>query len=115
VDHRTLDAETAQAFSPKVPIAYAGRSYPMRPFFGDTHRHRHVDDAGAFGCRLTPRDAYRFAKGQEITASSGQAVSVAALDFLVVSDHSDNMELLPRSVRRQAAHVGGSDRKRWYD
>ena len=29
-------------------------------------------DAGAFGARLSPRDAYRFAKGEEIIASSGQ-------------------------------------------
>ena len=29
-------------------------------------------DAGAFGCRLGPKDAYRFAKGEEVTASMGE-------------------------------------------
>ena len=29
-------------------------------------------DAGAFGARLGPKDAYRLAKGEEITASRGQ-------------------------------------------
>jgi hypothetical protein len=40
-------------------------------------------DAGAFGARLSPKDAYRFAKGEEITASSGQPVKLSRpLDFL---------------------------------
>ena len=60
-------------------------------------------DAGAFGARLGPRDAYRFAKGEEITASSGQRVKLSRpLDFLVVADHSDNMGFFPRALRRQA-------------
>ncbi len=53
-------------------------------------------DAGAFGARLTPRDAYRFAKGEEIIASSGQLAKLSRpLDFLVVTDHSDNMGFFP--------------------
>jgi hypothetical protein len=49
-------------------------------------------DAGSFSARLSPKDAYRFAKGEEITASSGQPVKLSRpLDFLVVADHSDNM------------------------
>jgi hypothetical protein len=37
---------------------YAGRSFPIRPFFGDTHLHTSFSmDAGAFGARLNPRDA----------------------------------------------------------
>jgi hypothetical protein len=53
-------------------------------------------DAGAAGCRLGPRDAYRFAKGQQVTASSGQPVRLARpLDFLVVADHSDGFGLFP--------------------
>jgi len=43
---------------------YAGRTYPMRPLFGDTHLHTSFSmDAGAFGARIGPRDAYRFARG----------------------------------------------------
>ena len=49
-------------------------------------------DAGAFGARLGPKDAYRFAKGEEVIASSGQRAKLSRpLDFLVVTDHSDGM------------------------
>ena len=46
--------------------------------------------------RLGPRDAYRFAKGEEVMASSGQLAKLSRpLDFLVVTDHSDNMGFFP--------------------
>src|SRR5687768_8165941 len=80
-------SEAAQrAYSP-----YAGRSYPTRPYFGDTHLHTSFSmDAGAFGARLGPREAYAFAQGHEVTASSGQRAKLSRpLDFLVVADHSD--------------------------
>ena len=51
------------AYSP-----YVNRDFPTRPFFGDTHLHTAFSmDAGAFGARLSPRDAYRFARGEQIT------------------------------------------------
>jgi hypothetical protein len=117
-DTGTLDAETAQELSRKVPYSpYAGRTYPMRPFFGDTHLHTAMSmDAGAFGCRLGPRDAYRFAKGQEITASSGQAVRLSrSLDFLVVADHSDNMGFFPDLFAGKPQMLADPTGKRWYD
>jgi len=77
---------------------YAGRSFPTRVFWGDTHLHTAMSmDAGAFGARLKPADAYRFARGEEVTASTGLRVRLARpLDFLVVADHSDNMGFFPR-------------------
>ena len=37
---------------------YAGRNFPTRVFWGDTHLHTGMSmDAGAFGARLTPEDA----------------------------------------------------------
>src|SRR5262245_44411245 len=76
---------------------YAGRDFPTRPYFGDTHLHTSVSmDAGAFGARIDPRGAYRFARGEQVTASSGQPVKLSRpLDFLVVADHSDNMGFFP--------------------
>jgi hypothetical protein len=57
-----------QAYSP-----YVTQNLPTHVYFGDTHLHTAASfDAGAFGARLTPRDAYRFARGEEIMASSGQ-------------------------------------------
>jgi hypothetical protein len=87
-----------KAFASKRPYSpYAGRNFPARPLFGDTHLHTSFSmDAGAFGARLTPQDAYRFARGEEITASSGQRVKLArSLDFLVVADHSDGFGFFP--------------------
>ncbi len=60
----TLDKQKAEkVFPAKTPYSpYAGRNYPTRPYFGDTHLHTSFSmDAGAFGARLGPRDAYRFA------------------------------------------------------
>ena len=67
-------------------------------YFGDTHLHTSDSmDAGAFGCRLGPKDAYRFAKGEEVTASMGERVRLSRpLDFLVVTDHSDGLGFFPQ-------------------
>jgi hypothetical protein len=73
-------------------------------------------DAGAFGARVAPRDAYRFARGEEITASSGQPVRLSRpLDFLVVADHSDNMGFFPDLYAGKPAILADPTGKRWYD
>ena len=39
---------------------YVGVSYPENVYWGDTHLHTGLSlDAGAFGARLSPEDAYR--------------------------------------------------------
>jgi hypothetical protein len=54
---------------------YAGRNFPTRVFWGDTHLHTGMSlDAGAFGATLTPDDAYKFARGAEVVSSTGQKV-----------------------------------------
>src|SRR5699024_10309492 len=98
-DVGTLDAAALQAVYKGRPYSpYAGRNFPTRPFFGDTHVHTGMSmDAGAAGARLMPADAYRFAKGEQVMASSGQPVRLSRpLDFLVVADHSDNMGFFPK-------------------
>ncbi len=77
-----------EAYSP-----YARRTFPERPLWGDTHLHTSLSmDAGGFGNRLGLREAYRFARGEEVMASSGQPVRLARpLDWLVITDHSDGM------------------------
>ena len=76
---------------------YANRNFPSRPYFGDTHLHTAYSmDAGASGTRLTPRDAYRFAKGEQVSSNTGQPVKLSRpLDFLVVADHSDGFGFFP--------------------
>ncbi|MEM6680730.1 MAG: DUF3604 domain-containing protein [Pseudomonadota bacterium] len=69
-----------------------GRDYPTRLLWGDTHLHsRNSADAYSLGnMNLSPADAYRFARGQVLTAHNGQKVKLRRpLDFLVVSDHAE--------------------------
>ncbi len=106
-----------QAF-PKRPYSpYADRNFPTRPYFGDTHLHTSFSmDAGAFGARVAPRDAYRFARGDQIMASSGQPVKLSRpLDFLVVADHSDNMGFFPDLFAAKPEVMADPTGKQWYD
>jgi len=66
-------------------------------YWGDTHLHTSYSaDAGMIGNTLGPDVAYRFALGHEIKTSSGQpARLIRPLDFLVVSDHAENLGLSP--------------------
>jgi len=71
-------------------------------------------DAGAFGARLTPRDAYRFARGEEVTASSGQPAKLSRpLDFLVVADHSDGMGFFPLLLAGGPTIQADSQGRKW--
>ena len=118
-DVGTLDKESAEkVFPPKQAYSpYAGRNFPTRPLFGDTHLHTMYSfDAGAFGARLGPSDAYRFAKGEEVIASSGQPAKLSRpLDFLVVADHSDNMGFFPDLLAGKPEILADPTGRRWYD
>ena len=118
-DAGQLDAAAAKkAFPAKPPYSpYAGRDYPTRPLFGDTHLHTSYSmDAGAFGARLTPRDAYRFARGEELLSSSGQPVKLSRpLDFLVVADHSDGFGFFPLLMSGDPQLLATEQGRRWYD
>ncbi|MGB2819011.1 MAG: DUF3604 domain-containing protein [Burkholderiaceae bacterium] len=96
---------------------YAGRTFPTRPLFGDTHLHTGFSmDAGAFGARLTPRDAYRFARGEEVTSNTGQPVKLSRpLDFLVVADHSDGMGFFPQLMSADPELLATPQGRKWYD
>ena len=96
---------------------YAGRNFPTSVFWGDTHLHTGMSmDAGAFGARLMPDDAYRFAKGQELVSSTGQKVRLGRpLDFLVVADHSDNMGFFPKLHAGDPTMLADPTGRRWYD
>jgi hypothetical protein len=118
-DTGTLDpAAGARAFPAKPSYSpYTGRNYPTRPYFGDQHLHTAASmDAGAFGARLTARDAYRFAHGEEITASSGQPAKLSRpLDWLVVADHSDNMGFFPDLFAGKPEMLANPTGRKWYD
>ncbi|MBP9035960.1 MAG: DUF3604 domain-containing protein [Pseudomonadales bacterium] len=114
----TLDRASAErSDAPRPYSPYANHSFPTRPLFGDTHLHTAASfDAGAFGARLTPRDAYRFARGEQVTASSGQPARLSRpLDFLVVADHSDNMGFFPDFLKGKPELLAVPQGRAWYD
>ena len=116
-----LPAPTPDAVSAfpgqKYYSPYAGRNFPTQVFWGDTHLHTGMSmDAGAFGARLVPEDAYRFARGEELTSSTGQRVKLGRpLDFLVVADHSDNMGFFPRLYSGDPEMLADPTGKKWYE
>ena len=60
-------------FSGRPYSPYADRAFPTNVYFGDTHVHTGLSaDAGGSGTRLMPRDAYRLARGEQVTSNTGQ-------------------------------------------
>jgi hypothetical protein len=86
---------------------YLDDAFPNRVFFGDTHVHTSYSaDAGMIGNRLGPDEAYRFAKGERVTSSTGVPARLSRpLDFLVVADHSENLGLAPLLAVRDPALI----------
>jgi hypothetical protein len=76
---------------------YPEEDFPNNVFFGDTHLHTsYSSDAGMIGNTLGPEEAYRFARGETVTSSTGLEVQLRRpLDFLVIADHSENLGLAP--------------------
>jgi hypothetical protein len=100
MQRRTLSLAIALACTGVAAAEYSppvGNTLPSRVYFGDTHLHSsYSTDAGMVGNRLTPEDAFRFARGEQVTASMGMKAKLARpLDFLVVSDHAENLGLAP--------------------
>ncbi|HSA86580.1 MAG TPA: DUF3604 domain-containing protein [Nitrospira sp.] len=89
---RVPPAEGEVKYSP-----YPKQTFPNRVYFGDTHLHTaYSTDAGMIGNRLGPEEAYRFARGETVTSSTGLETKLARpLDFLVISDHAENLGLAP--------------------
>ncbi len=82
-----LSLAGAQAATTPEPV------YPMRAYFGDTHVHSGWSaDAGLDGAILSPEDAFRFARGEEVKSNTGQMAKLKRpLDWIVITDHSDGM------------------------
>jgi hypothetical protein len=96
---------------------YAGRSTPTMVLWGDTHLHTNLSlDARAFGVTLGPEEAYKLARGDEITSSHGERVRLARpLDWLVVSDHSDAMGTMNEIVKGNPDLIRDPKVKDWHN
>jgi hypothetical protein len=83
---------------------YPDQNFPNRVFFGDTHLHTsYSTDAGMIGNTLGPEEAYRFARGERVTSSTGLPTRLERpLDFLVVADHAESVGAAPAIARKDA-------------
>jgi len=108
--------ETAQQIEVKKKYSpYAGRKYPTRVFFGDTHHHtNNSGDAFMGGNTLTPEEAYRFARGEEVVSSTGVTAKLSRpLDFLVISDHAEGLGLMTQVAAGNPAFASDATLIRW--
>ena len=106
-----------QLINEKSYSPYAGRNFPATVYWGDTHLHTDISmDAGAFGNRLGLEEAYRFARGEEITTSNKMKIRLSKpLDFLVIADHSDNMGFFPDLFKGAPHILSDPTGKDWYN
>lgn len=107
-------SESVSGSRPYSP--YAGVDYPLNVYWGDTHVHSSWSpDAGGSGNeRLTPDDAFRFARGETITAHNGHRIRLRRpLDFLLVSDHSEYLGLFPMLEEGYPALLATETGARW--
>ncbi len=102
--------ELKKAYSP-----YAGRKYPLQAYFGDTHHHTaNSGDAFMNGDRLSPEQAYRFARGEEVTSSTGVPMKLSRpLDFLVISDHAEGLGVMYQVYEGNPAFTADPTLARW--
>ena len=89
--------ESPKNYSPYVERTAVDSNFAEGVYWGDTHLHTsYSTDAGMMGNTLGPKEAYRFARGEEVVASHGMRVRlIRPLDFLVVADHAENLGLAP--------------------
>ncbi|MEY4952486.1 MAG: hypothetical protein RL299_910 [Pseudomonadota bacterium] len=92
-------------------------AYPEKVFWGDTHLHTSNSvDAFGFGTRLDPEAALRFAKGEEVAATTGTKAKLARpLDFLVISDHAEGIGSTKALYDAPRIMIKDPQLLRWYD
>jgi hypothetical protein len=93
-----------------------GKDYPMKLLWGDTHLHSNQSaDAYTIGnSNLTPSDAFRFARGEEVVSEIGLRAKLRVpLDFLMVSDHATFLGMFKRIENRDPKILKTPLGKRW--
>ena len=92
------------------------KDYPKRLLWGDTHLHSNISaDAFSMGNpNLTPSDAFRFARGEEVISESGVKAKLRVpLDFFMVSDHATYIGIFKRIEDRDPTILATPLGKRW--
>jgi hypothetical protein len=109
------DTSTSEPSASEEQADASSTGYPTQVYFGDTHLHTSLSmDAGAFGNRLGMDEAYQFARGDEITSTTGIKTKLQQpLDFLVVADHSDGMGFFPDLMDEKEHVMKYDESKKW--
>ncbi len=118
VGEMTLTAEDAEnIFKAPGYSPYAGRHFPTRVYWGDTHLHTNLSiDARAFGVTLGPEEAYRFARGEEVTSTHGERLQLSRpLDWLVIADHSDGIGAMNEIVNGNPSLLADPIVRDWHN
>jgi Protein of unknown function (DUF3604) len=118
-------AATSAAMAQEIPPTdrdvvyspYPAQDFPDRVYFGDTHLHTSYSaDAGMAGAIVGPEEAYRFARGEQITSNTGLPVQLQRpLDFLVIADHAENLGLAPMIANSDPALLANAWGKEVHD
>jgi len=113
-----IDMDGLDPVFPERPYSpYADRAFPENVYFGDTHVHTGLSgDAGGGGTRLMPRDAYRFARGEQVTSNTGQQVKLRTpFDFFMITDHSDGMGAITDMIAGKPNILADPDGKKFHE
>ncbi|MEY2920600.1 MAG: hypothetical protein RL261_1905, partial [Pseudomonadota bacterium] len=107
-------SDVARAVAPEFS-PYAGRNYPTRVYWGDTHLHTSISvDAGTMN-RVGQEDAFRFARGEEVTSTGGLRAKLSRpLDFLVIADHAEMYGLMPQLLGGDPEVLSTDIGKKWH-
>jgi hypothetical protein len=93
---------SAHAQSVGEPGRTMGKPNPLKNvYFGEQHLHTSASpDAFAVGTRGTWDDAYRYAKGEEVTLTpSGQKIKKRTpYDFVAITDHAEYFGVMPELI-----------------
>ena len=66
--------------------------------------------------RVGQEEAYRFARGEEVTSTGGLRAKLSRpLDWLVISDHAEMYGLMPQLLAGDPDILATEEGKRWYD
>lgn len=101
----------------KDAVAVKETEYPEKVLWGDTHVHTaNSVDAFGFGVRLSPEDALRFARGEEVTSTTGvKAKLPRPLDFMVITDHAEGLGATKALYDAPRMLITDARMRRWYD
>jgi len=96
---------------------YPQQKFPNQVYFGETHLHTSFStDAGMVGNTLGPEDAFKIARGEPFVSSMGVPGQLSRpFDFVVITDHSENLGLAPAIAKSDPLLLASSWGKEIHD